>query len=69
MFAEDLERCERCGGRMRWNEVATTPEATKRLNDELNLLGAEGWECLGVVSPSGSAERPSVLLAYKRPKL
>ena len=26
VFAEDLESCIRCGGPMRWLEVATTPE-------------------------------------------
>jgi hypothetical protein len=31
VFAEDLEHCERCGGRMRWKEVATTPDAIGRL--------------------------------------
>jgi len=31
VFAEDLETCERCGGRMRWREVATRPDAIARL--------------------------------------
>jgi hypothetical protein len=31
VFAEDLQTCERCGGRMRWRQVATTPDAIARL--------------------------------------
>jgi hypothetical protein len=31
VFREDLENCERCGGRMRWVEVATTADAIARL--------------------------------------
>jgi hypothetical protein len=31
VFAEDLQTCAHCGGRMRWKEVATTPEHIARL--------------------------------------
>ncbi|MGH6949757.1 MAG: transposase, partial [Vitreimonas sp.] len=31
VFAADLQTCQRCGGRMRWQEVATTPDAIARL--------------------------------------
>ena len=31
VFAEDLQTCERCGGRMRWREVATTADAIAKL--------------------------------------
>ncbi|MCP4243707.1 MAG: transposase [bacterium] len=31
IFSVDLERCQRCGGKMRWIEAATTPEAVSRL--------------------------------------
>jgi hypothetical protein len=31
VFAADLSTCERCGGSMRWKEVATTPDAIDRL--------------------------------------
>jgi hypothetical protein len=31
VYAADLSTCERCGGRMRWKELATTPDAIARL--------------------------------------
>ena len=31
VFAADLQTCQRCDGRMRWKEVATTPERIARL--------------------------------------
>ena len=33
VFLADVSTCERCGGDMRWLEVATTPEAIERLMD------------------------------------
>jgi hypothetical protein len=39
VFAEDLQICERCGGRMRWREVATTADAIAKLLAR-NGLGA-----------------------------
>ena len=31
VFLKDVSHCPRCGGPMRWAEVATTPEAIERL--------------------------------------
>lgn len=31
IFQVDMDRCQRCGGKMRWVEAATTPEAVNRL--------------------------------------
>jgi hypothetical protein len=31
VFAEDLQICDRCGGSLRWKELATTPEHIARL--------------------------------------
>jgi hypothetical protein len=30
VFAADLDKCRRCGGPMRWAEVASTPDAIAR---------------------------------------
>jgi hypothetical protein len=37
IFAADLERCPRCGGAMRWAEVAKTERAALRLMAKLGL--------------------------------
>ena len=42
VFQKDLETCERCGGRMRWKEVATTPDAIARLLVRHGLRSAPG---------------------------
>jgi hypothetical protein len=37
VFCADLETCERCGGPMRWIEVAATKKSAARLLDKLGL--------------------------------
>jgi hypothetical protein len=53
VFAEDLTTCERCGGPMRWLEVATTPDAVAA------LLARHG---LGPVPPRGPPRTRPVTL-------
>jgi len=31
IFQVDMDHCQRCGGKMKWVEAATTPEAVNRL--------------------------------------
>jgi hypothetical protein len=37
LFADDVTTCAKCGGQMRWAEVATTPDAIAP------LLGTHGF--------------------------
>jgi hypothetical protein len=41
VWQADVSTCSRCGGPMKWVEVATAPEAIRRVLAELDLQGAD----------------------------
>jgi hypothetical protein len=60
VFAEDLDTCPRCGGAMRWAEVATTPEAIAR------LITQHGIPTRSPPTPRPTVPRGQLRLPFKK---
>jgi len=50
------------------HELSTDADASTKLNDEMNLLGEEGWECAGITTAPTNGARACLWVTYKRPR-